>query len=130
MRPLLTFDPVGNVLPSIDLDNIVSQFRAISQEEKTSASNICTSLHNPHKTTINDIASQSRTNTDVWMNESNQHCTDHADSKRGSARAYVDKKFNWFSGQILNLKPKSGYNADGTPLPPLPPSTPRRRMGH
>ena len=127
MRPLLTFDPVGNVLPPIDLDHVVSQLRAISNDEKTSVYNRCKSLHNAHKATINGKALQSRSSADLWRNDSNRQCTNRADSKRGSARAYVDNKFHWFSREILNLKSKPGYNADGSRAPPPPPPKRRRR---
>ena len=117
MRPLLTFDKDGNVLPSIDLDAVLSEFTTVSGEDRTTTMNACNAHYNSHSALTSRKKREGESSAVAKRNEGNAKCNTAASAKENQARGYIDNKFNWFPGQIANLKAK--------PPPPPPPPPPR-----
>ena len=137
MRTLLTFDKDGNVLPSIDLDALISEFTAVSGEDLGTTTNACDAHYNSHSALTSRKKREGESSAVATRNESKAKCNTAASAKENQARDYIDNKFNWFTGQIADLKtkpppsspPPRGRGAGRSPSSPSPSTPPRGRGG-
>lgn len=128
MRTLLTFDRDGNVLPSVDLDAMLSEFTTVSSEDRTTTMNACNAHYSSHSTLTSTKKQEGESSAVTKRNQGKTDCNTAASAKENQAKSHIDNKFDWFTDQIANLKAK--------PPPPSPPPPSRpggrrgRRRGH
>ena len=128
-RTVFTFDSSGNVVDSIDLDSVLEEVKRRAIEDATSATSHCNTRHTTQTGSLNQKRAKGEGHATAWRNQSNSHCTNRANDKRGQAQRDIDTKFNWFVGEFRKLKPANGWNQDGTRQPPPPPQPPNQGGG-
>jgi hypothetical protein len=117
-RTLLTFDSVGNVLPSIDLDVVLSEFTKASSKDRNATMIECTKHHDSHSDLTSTKKQEGESSAIEQMKLVKTDCENTADKKRIMAETFIENHsvFTEIQYEIskLRLAPTPGELAEYT----------------